>query len=383
MTLSATATASAPATVASVQYLLDGEPLGPPVTTAPYAASWTVGNTPIGRHTLSAQVTDSNGSVGTAPVEKVHVVRDSSGGLSIDTSTTQNGRGAVSIKAFSTTVAGDTLVAFAALDGPSNGTQTTKVSGAGLTWHLVTRADAQLGDAEVWTATASGVLNNVRVTSRPEVSGYAQQLTVLAFSGAAGTGAAASASGPTGAPSVTITTPGGRFRFLRGGSRLGQRHRPDARHRAVAHRPVGRLDRRRYLLGARVLGHQHRSRGTGDDRRHRPDNRPVEHGSRGGDTGPGLAARTVAGQPGTRPGGVRRHAGGGRGPRWGVGALGALPRRRPSGGGAGGQPSVRGALGHDGGEQRRPYPHGGGHRRRGSHGQGRRAAWWSRIRPRR
>ena len=175
------------------------------MTTAPYTASWTVGNTPIGRHTLSAQVTDSDGSVGTAPVEKVHVVRDTSG-LSIDTSTTQNGRGAVSITAFSTKVAGDTLVAFAALDGPSNGTQTATVSGAGLTWHLVTRANAQLGDAEVWTATASGVLNNVRMTSRPGVSGYPQQLTVLALSGAAGVGAAASASAATGAPSVTITT---------------------------------------------------------------------------------------------------------------------------------------------------------------------------------
>ena len=206
VTLSATATASAPATVASVQYLLDGEPLGLPVTTAPYVASWTVGNTPIGVHTLSAQVTDSNGTVGTAPVENVQVVRNSSGGLSIDTSTTQDGRSAVSTKAFSTTTAGDTLVAFASLDGPSSGNQTTTVSGAGLTWHLVTRADAQLGDAEVWTATATGVLNNVRVKSRPGVSGYAQQLTVLALSGAAGTGAAASASGPTGAPSVTITT---------------------------------------------------------------------------------------------------------------------------------------------------------------------------------
>jgi Bacterial Ig domain/Lysyl oxidase len=206
VTLSATATASAPATVASVQYLLDGEPLGPPVTSAPYAASWTVGNTPVGRHTLSAQVTDSNGSVGTAPVEKVHVVANSSGGLSIDTSTTQDGRGTVSTKAFSTKIAGDTLVAFAGLDGPNNGIQTTTVKGAGLTWHLVTRADAQLGDAEVWTATASGVLNDVQVTSRPEVSGYAQQLTVLALSGAAGTGASASASGPTGAPSVTITS---------------------------------------------------------------------------------------------------------------------------------------------------------------------------------
>ena len=45
VTLSATATPVAPATISSVQFLLDGQPLGAPVTSAPYTFNWTVGST--------------------------------------------------------------------------------------------------------------------------------------------------------------------------------------------------------------------------------------------------------------------------------------------------------------------------------------------------
>jgi hypothetical protein len=204
--LSASAAATAPAMVASVQYLLDGEPLGLPVTTTPYQYTWDVGNTRVGPHTLSAQVTDSAGNVGTAPVETVSVVAGTSGGLSVDTDTTRDGRGTVFSKAFSTRAAGETLVAFSALDGPAQQTQASTVTGAGLTWHLVARSDAEAGDAEVWTATAATRLSGVQVTSTPRFRGYDQQLTVVAFTGAAGTGGSASASGPSGPPSVTLTT---------------------------------------------------------------------------------------------------------------------------------------------------------------------------------
>jgi len=60
-------------TVKSVQYLLDGEPLGAPVTTAPFSYNWTVGNTVPGNHLLSAEATDSAGDVITAPVRSVTV----------------------------------------------------------------------------------------------------------------------------------------------------------------------------------------------------------------------------------------------------------------------------------------------------------------------
>jgi hypothetical protein len=73
VTLHASTSATAPAAVTSVQFLLDGWPLGPPRTSAPYTYAWRAGGTTRGTHQLSAQVTDSRGNMGTAPVETVTV----------------------------------------------------------------------------------------------------------------------------------------------------------------------------------------------------------------------------------------------------------------------------------------------------------------------
>jgi hypothetical protein len=106
----------------------------------------------------------------------------------------------------STTQAGDVLVAFATSDGPGSGGQTVTVSGAGLTWSLVKRVNAQLGDTEIWTAKAAGPLAGASVASTPAKAGYNQSLTVLAFSGASRVGASATASARSGAPSVSLAT---------------------------------------------------------------------------------------------------------------------------------------------------------------------------------
>ena len=50
------------------------------------------------------------------------------------------------------------------------------------------------------------MLTNVTVTSAQSTDGYHQSLTVVAFRGAAGSGASAGASGSTGAPTLTLTT---------------------------------------------------------------------------------------------------------------------------------------------------------------------------------
>jgi hypothetical protein len=207
VTLAATASATAPATVASVQYLLDGQPLGAPITTAPYTFSWTVGSTPPGVHRLSARVTDTDGSVGTAAVDSVTVVGGSPAGVTIDQSVTTTGAGTRSTPAFSTARAGETLLAFVGSDGPAGaGKQSATVSGAGLTWTLVRRSSGRPGDAEIWTATAPGELTGATVTSTPAVSGFDQQLTVLTFENAAGVGAFAAASAASGAPAIGLTT---------------------------------------------------------------------------------------------------------------------------------------------------------------------------------
>ena len=65
------------------------------------------------------------------------------------------------------------------------------MTGAGLTWTLKRRTNTQLGTSEIWTATASTVLNGVIVTAAQAIGGFDQSLTVVAFRGAGGTGAVA------------------------------------------------------------------------------------------------------------------------------------------------------------------------------------------------
>ena len=203
VTLSASAAATAPATIASVQFLLDGLPLGTAVTAAPYHLAWTVGTTPVGSHTLSARATDSAGNMGTAAAVTVSILPQQ-GTVSVDHSIGAQGNGTATTPAFSTTVAGELMLAEVSTDGPTVPGQTAKVSGAGLSWSLVRRANSLPGDAEIWTAKAPAVLTNVTVTSKTTQPGANQQLSVQAFINAAGVGASAAASAASGAPGLTL-----------------------------------------------------------------------------------------------------------------------------------------------------------------------------------
>jgi len=205
VTLQADATTTAPATVSSVQFLLDGQPLGAPVAATPYSYNWTVGSTPLGSHTLSAQVTDTTGNMSTAAAITVNVVAGPSGSLTIDRTVVQTGTGPISTTPFSTSTANETLVALVSAGGPSGaGAQTSTVSGAGLAWTLVQRENTQSGDSEIWTANTSTTLSGATVTSTPSATGFDQQLTVLAFQGAAGVGTSAVAAAAANAPSVSL-----------------------------------------------------------------------------------------------------------------------------------------------------------------------------------
>jgi beta-lactam-binding protein with PASTA domain len=126
--------------------------------------------------------------------------------LTVDTMVFDDGNGTAVTPAFSTAAVGELLVAFAASDGPTTAKQTLTVSGAGLTWSLKQRSNTQLGTSEIWTATASAALVNATVTATQAIGGFDQSLTVVAFRGAGGTGAAASAGALSGAPSVSLTT---------------------------------------------------------------------------------------------------------------------------------------------------------------------------------
>ena len=127
--------------------------------------------------------------------------------LTVDTTVFDDGNGTVTTPAFSTAAPGELLVAFASSDGPATSSmQTLTVSGAGLTWSLKQRSNTQFGTSEIWTATATAALVNATVTATQTFNGFDQSLTVVAFRGAGGTGAAASANALSGAPSVSLTT---------------------------------------------------------------------------------------------------------------------------------------------------------------------------------
>jgi hypothetical protein len=206
VTLQAAASANPPATISSVQFLLDGQPLGNPITTAPYTYNWTVGSTSLGSHNISAEAIDSNGITGTSQAVPVNVVSSNPTGFAIDQSINATGSGTITTALFNTAGSADTLVAFVSSDGAGSGSQTASVSGAGLTWSLVKRTNTRPGDSEIWTAKASAPLSNVTVTAKLGQAGYNAQLTVLAFTGSAGVGASASAAAASGAPSVSLTT---------------------------------------------------------------------------------------------------------------------------------------------------------------------------------
>jgi len=124
----------------------------------------------------------------------------------VDATVFVDGRGTIVTPAITTTAPGDLLVAFAASDGPSSGSQTLTVSGAGLMWTMRQRANTRLGTAEIWTATAASALANATVASAQTTDGFDQSLTVVAFRSAGGVGAGVAAGATASAPSVSLTT---------------------------------------------------------------------------------------------------------------------------------------------------------------------------------
>ena len=120
----------------------------------------------------------------------------------------------VSTGAFSTNSGNELLLAFVAADYLSGANTTvTGVTGAGLTWVLVKRANAQSGTAEIWRAFAPTSLSGVTVTATLSQS-VVSSITVMSFSGADGTGsngsgaigATATASASSGAPSGSLVS---------------------------------------------------------------------------------------------------------------------------------------------------------------------------------
>jgi Big-like domain-containing protein/lysyl oxidase len=201
------ATASDNVGVQGVQFRVDGQPVGAKDNSPPFLADWDTRTASQGQHTITAEATDAAGNVGASVAVAVSV--DNSAPppavISIDKLVFTRATGTLRSPALTTTAAGERLAAFVAHDGPNSpGGQRSTVTGAGLTWTLVKRSNTQAGDAEIWTAKATGTLSNAVVTATPLRTGYDGLLTVVAFRNAAGTGVAGAAGAPSGAPDIYL-----------------------------------------------------------------------------------------------------------------------------------------------------------------------------------
>jgi hypothetical protein len=119
----------------------------------------------------------------------------------------------IATSAFTTASPNELLLAFISTDEhASPNTTVTGISGAGLTWTLVNRANAQSGDAEIWRAFAPGILNAVTVTATLSQS-VGASMTVMSFTGVDTTGTngsgaigAIAKNSLVGAPTASLTT---------------------------------------------------------------------------------------------------------------------------------------------------------------------------------
>jgi hypothetical protein len=114
---------------------------------------WDTTRVANGTHSISAIATDVNNNQTTATVSGLIVANPappmSMGCFIVDRTIAAQGRGPVT--GFNTALLGELLLAFVGSDGPVNNPQTLTVSGAGLSWRLIKRANAQAGTAEIWT----------------------------------------------------------------------------------------------------------------------------------------------------------------------------------------------------------------------------------------
>lgn len=112
---------------------------------------------------------------------------------------------------FSTGSVNELLLAFVATDATSAGMAVTSVTGAGLTWALAGRTNAQLGTAEIWRAFAPARLS--RVTVRANLSqSVPASITVVSFTGVDTSGT--NGSGAVGATGSGNANPGAPFASL-------------------------------------------------------------------------------------------------------------------------------------------------------------------------
>jgi hypothetical protein len=201
------ATAADDVGVTSLQFKVDGTPVGAPITTPPFMLQWDSRTVSAGQHTISAEARDAAGNVGSSA--GVVVTVDNSAPppatIGIDTAQFVHARGTLRTPGLTTPTAGDELVAFVAMDGPNAAQQQrATLTGGGLTWTLVKRSDSQAGVAEIWSAKPTGTLTSQAITATPLKSGYDGLLDVIAFRNARDVGIAGASGAASGPPDIYL-----------------------------------------------------------------------------------------------------------------------------------------------------------------------------------
>ncbi|WP_208711209.1 galactose oxidase-like domain-containing protein [Sinomonas sp. R1AF57] len=195
--------------VTSYQVTRNGADLGSVTTTGYTDAAITVGTT----YSYTVTALDAAGNVSPpSNTATATAVAPPAGSLAVDKAVTAHqgtSSSTVTATGLTTTGTNELLLAFVSSDGPNaaNSASIGGVTGAGLTWTLRQRSNAQPGTAEVWQAVAPAALSNASVTASQASGSWQASLTVVAFLGAdTASGAVKAASGATGAPTATVTT---------------------------------------------------------------------------------------------------------------------------------------------------------------------------------
>ena len=191
--------------VAQVQLLLDGQPLGSPLTDPPYTRVWDSRAVATGPHRLTARATDRRGNSTTASIDVTVAAVPPPRRISIDTSVVARGADRLATPRFSTRYRREVVLALVSYDGPDGADQQgAAVTGAGLAWQLVKRASSQSGSSEVWAARTSTRIRARRVFASPRAGGFDGMLSVLSFRNGDRAGVAAAAGAPGGAPDFYV-----------------------------------------------------------------------------------------------------------------------------------------------------------------------------------
>ena len=218
----ATVSLSAPAaaggtvvTLSSSNTAVANVPVSVTIPAGSSSANFTVTTNPVGATTTVA-ISATYASTVSATLTVNTVFPPPAGFLALDTSVAkdQSTSGTtLTSPTFSTLAANELVLAMISSDAIQPGMTVSSVTGAGLTWTLAVRTNAQGGTAEIWKAFAPSALTNVSVTATFSQSSPSSSITITTFAGvdasnngASAVGATASASSAKAAPSASLTT---------------------------------------------------------------------------------------------------------------------------------------------------------------------------------